>query len=65
MKKLSGKGIAASPGIVHGKALTYVQNDLDVPCYDIQESGIDEELERFDRAILATRAEIADVRRQD
>ncbi|MFP4156250.1 MAG: phosphoenolpyruvate--protein phosphotransferase [Opitutales bacterium] len=56
------KGIAASPGIAHGVALIYLQNQLDVPCYEIKEEGIDFELERFDRAILATRAEITEVR---
>lgn len=58
------KGIPASPGIAHGKVITYVQNDLDVPCYDINEGAVDSELERFDRAILDTRAEIAGVRDQ-
>ena len=56
------KGIAVSPGIAHGRAFTFSQNDLDVPCYDIKEEAIKEELARFDRAILSTRLEITEVR---
>lgn len=58
------EGIAASPGVAHGRAVVYLQKQLDVPCYDITEDRIDEELERFDKAILETRAEIAQVRDQ-
>lgn len=56
------KGIAASPGVAHGRAVVYLQKQLDVPCDDITEAQIDSELERFDKAILETRAEIAQVR---
>ena len=56
------KGIAASPGIAHGQAFTFSQNELDVPCYDIKDNAIDEEMARFDRAILSTRSEITAVR---
>lgn len=56
------KGIAASPGVAHGRAVVYLQKQLEVPCYDITEAQIDSELERFDKAILETRGEIAQVR---
>ena len=56
------EGIAASPGVAHGRAVVYLQKQLDVPCFDIKEDQVDAELERFDKAILETRAEIADVR---
>lgn len=56
------KGIAASPGIAHGTALVYLQNQLEVPSYSIREDEIDSELARFERAILETRAEITAVR---
>jgi phosphotransferase system enzyme I (PtsI) len=58
------EGIAASPGVAHGRAVVYLQKQLDVPCYDVTEDEIDEELQRFDQAILETRAEIAQVRDQ-
>ena len=56
------EGIAASPGVAHGRAVVYLQKQLDVPCFDINEDQVDAELERFDKAILETRAEIAGVR---
>ncbi|MEC7235155.1 MAG: phosphoenolpyruvate-utilizing N-terminal domain-containing protein [Verrucomicrobiota bacterium] len=56
------EGIAASPGVTHGRAVVYLQKQLDVPCFDIKEDQLDAELERFDKAILETRAEIVDVR---
>ena len=54
------EGIAASPGIAHGTAFVYLQKQLDVPCYDIA-GDCDAEIERFDQAILETRAEITAV----
>jgi phosphotransferase system enzyme I (PtsI) len=56
------QGIAASPGVAHGRAVVYLQKQLEVPCTDITEAQIDSELERFDKAILETRGEIAQVR---
>ncbi len=56
------EGIPASPGVAHGTALVYLQKQLDVPCYDLKENMVDEEIERFDQAILETRAEITAVR---
>ncbi len=55
------EGIAASPGVAHGTAFVYLQKKLDVPCYDIAD-GVDAEIERFDQAILETRAQITEVR---
>ncbi len=56
------EGIAASPGVAHGRAVVYLQKKLDVPCYDISEDKIEAELERFEQSILETRAEITQVR---
>ena len=56
------EGIAASPGVAHGRAVVYLQKQLNVPCFDIKEDQVDAELERFDKAILETRAEIVEVR---
>lgn len=55
------QGIAASPGVAHGQALVYLQKQFDVPCYELQECSVDAEIERFERGILQTRAEIAAV----
>jgi phosphotransferase system enzyme I (PtsI) len=56
------EGIAASPGVAHGPALVYLQKQLDVPCYELRASSVDDEIERFERGILETRAEITVVR---
>ncbi len=60
-KEVILKGIAASPGIAHGKAFVYLQAELDVPCYDVKE-GVDAEMERLDQAILETREQITEVK---
>lgn len=56
------KGIAASPGVAHGRAVVYLQKQLEVPAYDITEAQVEAELGRFESAILETRAEITLVR---
>ena len=56
------QGIAASPGVVHGQAFVYLQNELDVPCYTVASTDLDSEVERFEQAILATRGQITEVR---
>lgn len=61
-KELVIEGIAASPGVAHGCAVVYLQKQLEVPCFDIEEAQITSELERFDQAILETRAEISLIR---
>lgn len=43
--------------------MVYLQKQLDVPCYELRgEGAIEEEIERFERGILETRAEITVVR---
>jgi len=56
------EGIAASPGVALGRAVVYLQKQLDVPCYDLKDDQLESELERFDQAILETRAEITQIR---
>ena len=55
------KGIAASPGVAHGKAFVYLQARLDVPCYEIK-NGVEAEMERLEQAILETREQITEVK---
>jgi len=55
-------GIAASPGIAHGPAFVYLQKELDVPCYHIDEGEVEGEVERFEQAILTTRQQITEIR---
>jgi phosphotransferase system enzyme I (PtsI) len=56
------EGIAASSGVAHGRAVVYLQKQLDVPCYDIPEGKIEAEMDRFEQAILETRSEITTIR---
>lgn len=56
------EGIAASPGVAHGTALVYLHKKLDVPSYEIDARAVEDEIERFDQAIIETRLEIAAVR---
>jgi phosphotransferase system enzyme I (PtsI) len=63
-KEILIEGIAASPGVAHGRAVVYLQKHLDVPCYDLKDDKIESELERFEQAILETRIEITQVRDQ-
>lgn len=56
------EGIPASPGVAHGTALVYLQKQLEIPSFDVEENLVDQEIERLDQAILETRAEITSVR---
>jgi phosphotransferase system enzyme I (PtsI) len=63
-KEIVLKGIPASPGICHGFAMLFAQINIDIPVYDISEDGISIEKERFEKAIIATREEIIQIRDQ-
>ena len=63
-KEIVLKGIPASPGICHGDAMLFAQINIDVPLYRISENEVSLEKERFQKAILATREEITQIRDQ-
>tara|TARA_E500000178_G_scaffold226437_1_gene223319 strand:+ start:599 stop:2329 length:1731 start_codon:yes stop_codon:yes gene_type:complete len=63
-KEIVLKGIPASPGICHGDAMLFAQINIDVPLYRISENEVSVEKERFQKAILATREEITQIRDQ-
>lgn len=56
------EGIPASAGVAHGSALVYLQKQLEIPSYGVSEDQVEGEIERFDQAILETRAEITEIR---
>src|SRR5690554_5666989 len=56
------KGIPASAGVAHGEAILLVQRDLDIPEYEISREQMAAEIERFERALLDTRAQITKIR---
>jgi phosphoenolpyruvate-protein phosphotransferase (PTS system enzyme I) len=62
MKKLTG--ISASPGIVIGKPFLFIHEAPTVPRYDISESEIDSEMDRFRAAIERTIGELKTIREQ-
>ena len=56
------KGIAASPGIVIGKAYLLDSEEMAIPLKSIKESGVHKEIIRFQDALTETRAEIQKIR---
>lgn len=58
------KGIPASPGICHGNAMLFAQNHVEIPIYDLHPEDIAKEKERFEKALIATRGEIIEIRDQ-
>ncbi|MEE8441864.1 MAG: phosphoenolpyruvate--protein phosphotransferase, partial [Spirochaetia bacterium] len=60
MKKLTG--ISASPGIAIGKPFLYIHEQPTVPRYDISDSEIDSEMDRFRAAAEGANLELSDIR---
>ncbi len=56
------KGIAASPGIVVGKAYVLDSEEMAIPQKAIRESQIPKEITRFQDALTMTRAEVQKIR---
>ncbi len=56
------KGTAASAGVADGKALLYLKKDFEVPCYDLSTDLVEQEIKRFDHAIIKTRQQITEIR---
>ncbi len=52
------RGIPASPGVEYGPGFLYLQKELEVPLYHIAESGMQQEIDRFQRILAETRAQI-------
>ncbi|MEM8868237.1 MAG: phosphoenolpyruvate--protein phosphotransferase [Verrucomicrobiota bacterium] len=61
-KEIVLEGVAASDGIAHGPALVYLQDELDVPIFGIEDNEIEAEISRFDEGLLETRRAISVVR---
>ena len=54
------KGIAASPGVSEGKAFIYLHRDPKIPSYHV--SKLQDEIQRFEQALLDTREQILEIR---
>jgi phosphotransferase system enzyme I (PtsI) len=58
------KGIGVSGGICHGKVLVLRQAAVEVPRYDVAESGLAGQVERLQQALVETRQQILEVQHQ-
>ncbi len=58
------KGLSVSKGIAHGEAFVMLHRDLETPVYEIRESDKPAEIERFQNAILKTRADIRQLKEE-
>ncbi|MBI9109036.1 MAG: phosphoenolpyruvate--protein phosphotransferase [Spirochaetales bacterium] len=61
MKKF--QGISASQGIVIGKVFFYLDEYLRVPEYEVSPEEVENEIERFDVAVLKTRDELVQLKK--
>ena len=55
-------GIAASQGIAYGQIFVYLQNDVEVPGYQVEPERRIDEVARFDRALVVTRQQISKIK---
>jgi len=51
-------GIAASQGIAYGQVFLYIQSDIEIPSYQVDEDKRIDEITRFEHALLVTRQQI-------
>jgi phosphotransferase system enzyme I (PtsI) len=58
------KGIAVSAGICHGRVLVLHQAAVEIPQYEVPESGLAAQVERLQQALVETRQQILEVQRQ-
>ena len=56
------KGLSVSKGIAHGEAFVMFRRELETPVYEIRDSDKPAERERFQNAILKTRADIQQIK---
>ncbi len=58
------QGVPASPGVAHGPAFVFLQKELEIPVYEVEEARRPAEIRRFEQALTATRAQISKLRNQ-
>lgn len=51
------QGIGCAPGVARGKAFVFLQKNVDLPCYKIDD--VERETLRFDKAVAKTREQIS------
>jgi len=55
------QGIPASQGIAYGQVFVFIQTEVEVPHYQVDEGKRAAELDRFDKAVLLTRQQITKI----
>ncbi|MFP6900136.1 MAG: phosphoenolpyruvate--protein phosphotransferase [Opitutales bacterium] len=55
-------GIPASPGVAHGRVFKFSHGELEIPAYSVSEDAVDMEIQRFEEALIETRAQIREIR---
>ncbi|MFV0415706.1 MAG: phosphoenolpyruvate--protein phosphotransferase [Chthoniobacterales bacterium] len=58
------QGIPVAPGIAHGEAVVHWLEDEELPFRKISEEDIPDEIQRFESALIATRAELLDIQQR-
>ena len=58
------QGIAASQGIAYGQVFLYLESALEIPRYTVDAAKRTAEIARFERALVTTRQQIAQVQQQ-
>lgn len=58
------EGIPASPGIEYGAAFVYKQKEVEIPYYDINNLRKKDEIERFYKAIEATKEQLLELQNE-
>lgn len=52
------QGVAASPGIICGLPYMFFHKELEIPIYDVAATKSEEEVKRFEQALIKTRVQI-------
>ncbi len=55
------QGISASQGIAYGQIFVYLQSEVEIPSYQVDQDKRVDEVARFDKALLLTRQQIAKI----
>ncbi len=58
------KGIAASPGVAHGKVYLFVPKELEIPGTPVEKGGEEREVERFEKKLMETRQQVLKLQKE-
>lgn len=58
------EGIAVAPGIAHAEVIIHQREIEDIPCWTIRPEEVPAEINRFESALIATRAELLEMQQR-